>query len=100
VTLATAGSIFVFGRVQAHVTCGVACNRHYEVYVDSARVNGTLAEVHVPANTSITEHAATFGVVSAAAGTHTVRLRASNSAGVTAHLDVLPNVGAIVLGGS
>jgi hypothetical protein len=100
ITVPTAGKLFVFGRIQAHVGCGaVACNRHYEIYVDGTNVPGTLAEVHVPANTTITEHAGFFGIRDVTAGVHTIRLRASNSPGVTSSLDVLPNVGGIALGG-
>jgi hypothetical protein len=100
VTVPTAGKLFVFGRVQAHVGCGAAaCNRHYEIYVDGTHVPGTLAEVHVPANSMIAEHATMFGIRDVTAGSHTIRLRASNSPGVTTFLDVLPNVGGIALGG-
>jgi hypothetical protein len=100
ITVPTAGKLFVFGRIQALVVCGAAaCNRHYEIYVDGTHVPGTLAEVHAPANTTITEHASVFGIRDVSPGAHTIRLRASNSPGVASFLDVLPNVGGIALGG-
>ncbi len=93
-------TLFVFGRVQAEVKCAAAtaCNRHYQLHVDGQIVRGTIAEAHAGPGQDVTDNLAVFGTVAVAAGSHTVRLRAQNGAGVTFFLDVSPNVGAIVLG--
>lgn len=100
ITVGSASTLFVFGRVQSTVTCatGQACQRHYGLYVDDQQVEGALVVVYGPVGGSGTENAAVFGTIAVSAGLHSIRFRAGNSQYVTGFLDIYPNIGAIQLG--
>jgi hypothetical protein len=102
INVETPSTLFVFGRVQATLVCTAnqSCSRHFGIYVDGDQVEGTLVEVHAYSTLGTTDSFAVFGTKTVGAGMHTLRFRAGNSANVTGALDVLPNLGAIQLGGS
>jgi hypothetical protein len=100
VTVDSAGTLFVYGRIQAVVACTAAqdCSRHFGLYLDDQPVEGTLVEVHAYNGGTVTDNFAVFGTKQVPAGTHTVQFRAGNNPDVAGFLDVLTNIGAIQLG--
>jgi hypothetical protein len=100
ITVDSQSTLFVFGRVQATVSCaaGQSCQRHYGLYVGSEQVEGTLVVAYAPVGGSATDNVAVFGTITVPAGTHSIRFRAGNSQYVTGALDIYTNIGAIQLG--
>ena len=109
ITAPSAGKLMVLGRFEsANWQClNIAgpCTLAVGLYVDGQPVAGTLASANLPAGSNVTAFGSYdhFGVSAPVqAGTHTVRLQATETAGLsTAGLESIQglSVGAILLGG-
>jgi hypothetical protein len=97
VTTANATKLFVFGRIDATVTCNpnTACSRSYGIFVDGNTVQDAGAVVDGDEGR---EQLAVFGMVSVGAGSHTIEFRTHDSPDVATSTSGL-NVGGIALGG-